>query len=104
MHQACVMAVLQVVTSPGERYGEIRRVENRFNGSVNQYFLCDKGRFGTGYVNRADRPRQPQFRNGETVATVSVDQALDQTIAKLEGKSSRYWFATCKLRIKLRIA
>ena len=42
MHQACVMAVLQVVTSPGERYGEIRRVENRFNGSVNQYFLCDK--------------------------------------------------------------
>lgn len=72
--------------SPGERYGEIRRVENRFNGSVNQYFLCDKGRFGTGYVNRADRPRQPQFRNGETVATVSVDQALDQTIAKLEGK------------------
>ncbi|MFH3855003.1 molybdopterin-dependent oxidoreductase, partial [Acinetobacter baumannii] len=44
------------------------------------------GRFGTGYVNRADRPRQPQFRNGETVATVSVDQALDQTIAKLEGK------------------
>ncbi|MDW7487665.1 NADH-quinone oxidoreductase subunit G, partial [Klebsiella pneumoniae] len=38
------------------------------------------------YVNRADRPRQPQFRNGETVATVSVDQALDQTIAKLEGK------------------
>lgn len=49
-------------------------VENRFNGSVNQYFLCDKGRFGTGYVNRADRPRQPQFRNGETVATVSVDK------------------------------
>ncbi len=72
--------------SPGERYGEIRRVENRFNGSVNQYFLCDKGRFGTGYVNRADRPRQPQFRNGETVATVSVDQALDQAIAKLQGK------------------
>ncbi len=75
--------------SPGERYGEIRRVENRFNGSVNQYFLCDKGRFGTGYVNRADRPRQPQFRNGETVATVSVDQALDQAIAKLQGK--KFW-------------
>ena len=43
--------------SPGERYGEIRRIENRFNGSVNQYFLCDRGRFGYGYVNRADRPR-----------------------------------------------
>lgn len=72
--------------SPGERYGELRRVENRFNGDVNQYFLCDKGRFGTGYVNRADRPRQPQFRSGENVSDVSVDQALDTIIAKLEGK------------------
>lgn len=72
--------------SPGERYGELRRVENRFNGEVNQYFLCDKGRFGTGYVNRADRPRQPQFRSGTTVTTATLDEALDQTIAKLKGK------------------
>lgn len=72
--------------SPGERYGELRRVENRFNGEVNQYFLCDKGRFGTGYVNRADRPRQPQFRTGANVETVSVDAALDTVIAKIQGK------------------
>ena len=72
--------------SPGERYGELRRVENRFNGEVNQYFLCDKGRFGTGYVNRADRPRQPQFRTGTNVETVSVDQALDSVIANIQGK------------------
>ena len=72
--------------SPGERYGEIRRVENRFNGEVNQYFLCDKGRFGTGYVNRADRPRQPQFRTNGIVTTVSVDQALDQVIANIQGQ------------------
>ena len=72
--------------SPGERYGEIRRVENRFNGDVNQYFLCDKGRFGTGYVNREDRPRQPQFRSGGNVTTVSVDQALDTVIANIQDK------------------
>jgi len=72
--------------SPGERYGELRRVENRFNGEVNQYFLCDKGRFGTGYVNRKDRPRQPQFRTGTNVETVSVDTALDTVIAKIQGK------------------
>ena len=72
--------------SPGERYGELRRVENRFNGEVNQYFLCDKGRFGTGYVNRADRPRQPQFRSNANVETVSVDQALDTVIANIQGK------------------
>lgn len=37
--------------SPGERYGELRRIENRYNGTVNHYFLCDRGRFGYGYVN-----------------------------------------------------
>ncbi|MES2605298.1 MAG: 2Fe-2S iron-sulfur cluster-binding protein, partial [Pseudomonadota bacterium] len=35
-------------TNPGERYGTLRRVVNRFNDEVNGYFLCDKGRFGTG--------------------------------------------------------
>lgn len=72
--------------SPGERYGEIRRVENRFNGDVNQYFLCDKGRFGTGYVNRADRPRQPQLRANGNVSTLSTDDALDQVIATIKAK------------------
>lgn len=30
-------------TSPGERYDELRRIENRYNGTVNHYFLCDRG-------------------------------------------------------------
>ena len=72
--------------SPGERYGELRRIENRFNGSVNQYFLCDKGRFGTGYVNRKDRPRQPVLRVEGRTTQLSVDDALDQTIASLKGQ------------------
>ncbi|TXJ10380.1 MAG: NADH-quinone oxidoreductase subunit NuoG [Acinetobacter sp.] len=72
--------------SPGERYGELRRVENRFNGDVNQYFLCDKGRFGTGYVNRADRPRQPQLRQNANIITLSTDDALDQVIRQIQGK------------------
>ena len=72
--------------SPGERYGELRRVENRFNGSVNQYFLCDKGRFGAGYVNNPERPRQPQMKQNNALETVSVDSVLDHTIARLQGK------------------
>jgi NADH-quinone oxidoreductase subunit G len=73
-------------TSPGERYGEIRRIENRFNGSVNQYFLCDRGRFGYGYVNRTDRPRQPQQLVAGKQSEISVDAALDNVIAALKGK------------------
>lgn len=63
-------------TSPGERYGEVRRIENRYNGSVNQYFLCDRGRFGYGYVNRDDRPRQPWARRGDAFDVVTVSTAL----------------------------
>lgn len=63
-------------TSPGERYGELRRIENRFNGSVNHYFLCDRGRFGYGYVNREDRPRHPQLRHGDNWVTMNAEQAI----------------------------
>ncbi|MFW0753806.1 NADH-quinone oxidoreductase subunit NuoG [Pseudomonas sp. H11T01] len=70
--------------SPGERYGELRRIENRFNGSVNQYFLCDRGRFGYGYVNREDRPRQPLLAGG---AKLSLDEALDKAAELLRGRN-----------------
>ncbi|EJM12466.1 NADH-quinone oxidoreductase, chain G [Pseudomonas sp. GM18] len=70
--------------SPGERYGELRRIENRFNGSVNQYFLCDRGRFGYGYVNRKDRPRQPLLADG---AKLSLDEALDKAADLLRGRN-----------------
>ncbi|MEG1818920.1 NADH-quinone oxidoreductase subunit NuoG [Pseudomonas sp.] len=70
--------------SPGERYGELRRIENRFNGSVNQYFLCDRGRFGYGYVNREDRPRQPLLANG---TKLSLDAALDKAADMLRGRN-----------------
>ena len=70
--------------SPGERYGEIRRIENRFNGSVNQYFLCDRGRFGYGYVNRPDRPRQPLMVLSQM--KMGLDSALDQAAALLKKR------------------
>ncbi|KPB71798.1 NADH-quinone oxidoreductase subunit NuoG [Pseudomonas cannabina] len=71
--------------SPGERYGELRRIENRYNGSVNQYFLCDRGRFGYGYVNRTDRPRQPLLAAGQV--KLSLDEALDKAADLLRGRN-----------------
>ena len=62
--------------SPGERYGELRRIENRYNGTVNHYFLCDRGRFGYGYVNLKDRPRQPVQRRGDDFITLNAEQAM----------------------------
>ena len=64
-------------TSPGERYGELRRIENRYNGTVNHYFLCDRGRFGYGYVNRKDRPRHPALLRGNDWVTLNAEQAVN---------------------------
>lgn len=69
--------------SPGERYGELRRIENRYNGTVNHYFLCDRGRFGYGYVNRQDRPRAPLSRLAGQIQALAVDPALDAVAAAI---------------------
>lgn len=42
-----------------ERYGTLRRVVNRYNGAVNGYFLCDRGRYGYEFVNSERRIREP---------------------------------------------
>lgn len=60
----CPHCSLGCNTSPGERYGELRRTQNRYHGEINGYFLCDRGRFGGAFVNRAERPRQPRLRDG----------------------------------------
>ncbi len=46
--------------SIGERYGSVRRVMNRYNAELNGYFLCDRGRFGIGFVNGEQRIRNTQ--------------------------------------------
>jgi NADH-quinone oxidoreductase subunit G len=60
-------------TIAGERYGQLRSITNRYNGEVNGYFLCDRGRFGYEFVNAKDRIRKPVL-NGETVDKESVLQ------------------------------
>ena len=72
----CQQCAVGCNTSPGERYGELRRIENRYNGDLNGYFLCDRGRFGYGYVNREDRPRQPWARKAEAFDIVTTATAL----------------------------
>ncbi len=54
----CVHCGLGCNTIPGERYGKLRRILNRYNGDVNGYFLCDRGRFGYEFVNSGKRIRK----------------------------------------------
>ena len=59
-------------TLPGERYGTLRRIRNRYNGEVNGYFLCDRGRFGYEFVNSEQRIREPLLRESRNAALQSV--------------------------------
>ena len=61
----CQSCSLGCNTYTSERYGEVRRVHNRYNHEVNGYFLCDRGRFGAGHVNSANRIPQAGIRNSD---------------------------------------
>ncbi|MDE3178598.1 MAG: NADH-quinone oxidoreductase subunit NuoG, partial [Acidobacteriota bacterium] len=61
----------------GERYGLLRRVVNRYNGEVNGYFLCDRGRFGYEFVNSDERVRLPLLRKDGQLQPVSKTAVLD---------------------------
>jgi NADH-quinone oxidoreductase subunit G len=50
-------------TLPGERYGKLKRIHNRFNNEVNGYFLCDRGRYGSHYVNNEARAQFAGLRD-----------------------------------------
>ena len=60
--------------APGERYGELRRVLNRYHGEINGYFLCDRGRFGYDFVNSPKRIRTPLI-DSQSVSSVDTAQA-----------------------------
>ena len=80
----CVHCGVGCNTTPGERYGVLKRVINRYNGEVNGYFLCDRGRFGYGFVNAADRLAEPMVHGqpvtpAEGIATLR-EWALDGAI------------------------
>lgn len=74
---------------PNEREGRLRRILNRYNGEVNGYFICDRGRFGYGYVNHAQRVREIHLRiasRGEPLP-VSREQGLSQAATMLRDAS-----------------
>src|SRR5512142_1362487 len=53
----------------GSRYGSLRRIRSRYNGEVNGYFLCDRGRYGYAHVNSERRIRHVQFMEGAARGT-----------------------------------
>jgi NADH-quinone oxidoreductase subunit G len=75
----CVGCGVGCNTIPGERYGKLKRIHNRFNAQVNGYFLCDRGRFGAGFVNASRRLDYAAARNADnTYDAIHASDALQR--------------------------
>lgn len=73
----CVGCAVGCNTSPGERYGRLKRIQNRYNQQVNGYFLCDRGRFGADFVNSESRLNFAGVRQDDgSYQAIKADVAL----------------------------
>jgi NADH-quinone oxidoreductase subunit G len=84
----CVHCALGCNITAGERYGMLRRLVNRYNGEVNGYFLCDRGRFGYEFVNSERRIRQPLLQNTAATAEDALNRLRGQASGKVIGIGS----------------
>jgi NADH-quinone oxidoreductase subunit G len=79
----CPHCGLGCSTSPGERYGELKRVRPRYNVEVNGYFLCDRGRFGQGYADSGERLSSCLLGGGMAQAAATRVAAVEAAAAAL---------------------
>lgn len=77
----CSHCSLGCNTFAGERYGTLRRIQNRYHHDINGYFICDRGRYGYGFVNSDKRSKDIWLRPARNepfsrVAKAEVDTYL----------------------------
>src|SRR5206468_7846020 len=82
--QGCNMDLHYVLDRPHLNDGaRVARVKPRYNADVNQWWLCDEGRYGFGWI---DRGRLKNVQGPSTyTANPSWDQALTAIAAALSG-------------------
>ncbi|NLF14590.1 MAG: NADH-quinone oxidoreductase subunit NuoG [Anaerolineaceae bacterium] len=60
----------------GVKNNELRRITPRENMQVNDAWLCDRGRFGHGFVDHPDRLQTPLVREDGQLRPAAWDEAL----------------------------
>jgi len=70
-----------------ERYGSLRRIMSRYNGAVNGYFLCDRGRFGYEFVNDEKRIRKAKARYTKNNILEEIEN--EQLLSLLDSSLSK---------------
>ncbi len=73
-------------TFASERYGELRRIHNRYHNDLNKYFICDRGRFGSHFVNSQKRIRHAAVKADDGVFEYGdIDAALNRAVELLKS-------------------
>ncbi len=78
----CAVGCRTVVQSSRD---ELLRYQGVDNDSVNWGWLCDKGRFGFEAVNSEARLTAPAVRTGNSFASVTWNEALDQAVTLIKS-------------------
>ena len=81
----CAGCAVGCNTLPGERYGVLKRVHNRYHPELNGYFLCDRGRFGSGFVNAEQRLLRAGARAADGVFEEITAEAAAARLAEVLG-------------------
>ena len=68
------------------RHGDVLRILARDSDEVNQSWLCDRGRFGYGFVHQAPRLTAPRVGQGGEGRSVGWDEALAVLQERLQGR------------------
>lgn len=69
-----------------ENQDRIYRLKPRENPHVNQWWMCDEGRYGWKHVHDAARVTEPRKRDGAGYANLEWSQLLTDLDASLQGK------------------
>ncbi len=85
----CTHCGLGCNTIAGERYGSVRRIRSRFNGEVNGYFICDRGRYGYEFANSGRRIKAALIKNKNGNLEKADKEALLMYAAKLFSERNK---------------
>lgn len=62
----------------------VQRLKPRYNPYVNEWWMCDQGRFGYGFIDQ-ERLEHPRRREGGSLGPADWDQALDDIASALRS-------------------
>lgn len=97
----CTHCSLGCNVTPGERYGTLRRIRNRYNYDVNGYFLCDRGRFGYEFVNGDARIRAPRVRsNGNELEQASGEGAIAHVAEAIRAGATSFGIGSSRASLE----